>query len=469
MQNKIIIGLALTVVILVFIPFYWATEPGRHEAARAQMKAEAVERGAGLYSSQCALCHGPDGEGGVGPALQGTPLDDETLHKTIARGVAGTAMPAFDAEEGGPLAEHEITDLVTFIKNWESGLLVTEPAEPATPPAGVIEDSGGVLYSNSCAACHGPAGEGTAIGPRVAGHSASAVKLQVRNPLGTMPSFSESQISDEELESIAVFIESLGEPGAPAGEWEKAAPETIHLWMALVAASTDDATDARHHIEDALTFIQDPDKKAELEEALELIEQGNLHDAAHEIEHLAGSEPPPGIVLQQFHLVLASHSLEEGDNATARHHLEHFMAAATGEEKTIARQAIELAERGEFHEAEHEIEELLEVYTALSSETAPPAGPSTSTLSGLTLFNQRCSGCHNIGGGDRPTGPDLQNVTERRERDWLLQMITAPDQLIGQGDPIARALVEEYILEMPNLGLSHEEAEKILAYIEEVP
>ena len=30
-----------------------------------------------------------------------------------------------------------------------------------------------------------------------------------------------------------------------------------------------------------------------------------------------------------------------------------------------------------------------------------------------------CVACHNIGGGDRNTGPDLMGVTKRRSTDWL--------------------------------------------------
>ena len=128
MQQKIWIGLILTLIIVIFIPVYWAMEPGRQEAARLRQETEAAERGAGLYSSACATCHGAQGEGVVGPALRGTQLDDKTLQKFIARGVPGTAMPAWDKEDGGPFHQQQITDLVTFIKNWESAPPVTLPS-----------------------------------------------------------------------------------------------------------------------------------------------------------------------------------------------------------------------------------------------------------------------------------------------------------------------------------------------------
>lgn len=33
------------------------------------------QRGAGLYATQCAVCHGDDGSGGSGPDIRDTPFD----------------------------------------------------------------------------------------------------------------------------------------------------------------------------------------------------------------------------------------------------------------------------------------------------------------------------------------------------------------------------------------------------------
>src|SRR3989337_2351519 len=102
MQQKILIGLIMTLIIVVFVPVYWAMEPGRQEAARLRQQTEASERGGKLYSEVCAICHGTQGEGTVGPALKGTQADDDTLQKIIVRGVPGTVMPAWGKEDGGP-------------------------------------------------------------------------------------------------------------------------------------------------------------------------------------------------------------------------------------------------------------------------------------------------------------------------------------------------------------------------------
>ncbi len=66
-----------------------------------------------------------------------------------------------------------------------------------------------LFISKGCAACHGQNGEGSAIAPALPGHTDEQVKRQVRNPVGTMPRIASEQISEEELEQIADYIESL--------------------------------------------------------------------------------------------------------------------------------------------------------------------------------------------------------------------------------------------------------------------
>jgi mono/diheme cytochrome c family protein len=58
------------------------------------------------------------------------------------------------------------------------------------------------------------------------------------------------------------------------------------------------------------------------------------------------------------------------------------------------------------------------------------------------LFRQTCASCHTIGGG-RLTGPDLKNVTERRDLAWLERFLPDPKAFIDSGDPTAVALVQD--------------------------
>jgi mono/diheme cytochrome c family protein len=87
--------------------------------------------------------------------------------------------------------------------------------------------------------------------------------------------------------------------------------------------------------------------------------------------------------------------------------------------------------------------------------------------SGKKLFDNECAGCHTIGGGDSG-GPDLKGVTGKRSAVWLERVIVEPDKLTADKDPIQLWLVKQYGGEMPNLGISRNDAKKIIAYLQNV-
>ena len=85
----------------------------------------------------------------------------------------------------------------------------------------------------------------------------------------------------------------------------------------------------------------------------------------------------------------------------------------------------------------------------------------------VQYFRQNCTACHTIGGG-RITGPDLRNVTSRRDRQWLVRFVQNPQAVIDAGDPYARQLLDEARgVIMPQLpGLSQALAEALLELID---
>jgi cytochrome c2 len=85
---------------------------------------------------------------------------------------------------------------------------------------------------------------------------------------------------------------------------------------------------------------------------------------------------------------------------------------------------------------------------------------------GGQLFQQKgCTACHTIGKGDL-VGPDLKGVTEKRPHDWLVQWISAPDQMVAKKDDYAVKLLHQYHdVQMPNLGLSATDVDNILAFL----
>jgi mono/diheme cytochrome c family protein len=83
---------------------------------------------------------------------------------------------------------------------------------------------------------------------------------------------------------------------------------------------------------------------------------------------------------------------------------------------------------------------------------------------GKDLYEKQCAGCHTIGGGDSG-GPDLKGVVGKRPSAWLERVIVEPDKLTAEKDPVQAELVKKYGFEMPNLGISRDDAKKIIAYM----
>jgi mono/diheme cytochrome c family protein len=83
---------------------------------------------------------------------------------------------------------------------------------------------------------------------------------------------------------------------------------------------------------------------------------------------------------------------------------------------------------------------------------------------GKAIFGQLCQGCHTIGGG-KTVGPDLEGLADRREKAWVEQFILAPEKVIASGDPIAAALMDEYGVAMPNLGVTAAQIGPLLEFL----
>ncbi len=160
----VIAGAGFSLAILVTFQIYLLREPGRLQADADQDLSAALEAGQDLYVSQCANCHGEQGRGSDGPALNSKQLlssaSDDLLFSLIRTGVPGTAMPAWSQSFGGPLTDEEIRQTVAFVRSWEPNATDVEPDLPEPDPA-----RGAEIFQSVCFACHGPKGEGSEIAP----------------------------------------------------------------------------------------------------------------------------------------------------------------------------------------------------------------------------------------------------------------------------------------------------------------
>ncbi len=100
--------------------------------------------------------------------------------------------------------------------------------------------------------------------------------------------------------------------------------------------------------------------------------------------------------------------------------------------------------------------------TAWLVRAAPPDPPGEE---GRAIFEQKCAGCHTIGGGDM-AGPDLRDVTDRRDPAWLRRWLAEPDKMLAEGDPTAVDLLNQFHnIAMPNQNLSPAEIDALLDYL----
>jgi mono/diheme cytochrome c family protein len=77
------------------------------------------EMGRALYETNCAPCHGPSGEGGLGPGLHPSTFiqsnSDAELVAFLLAGRSGTAMDGFE----GILTEEELTNVLILLHAWQ--------------------------------------------------------------------------------------------------------------------------------------------------------------------------------------------------------------------------------------------------------------------------------------------------------------------------------------------------------------
>ena len=245
---------------------------------------------------------------------------------------------------------------------------VAAPDETPTPTLAPISDAhdepveeGRRLFlSKGCAACHGQDAQGSEIAPAVPGHSEAVVKRQVRNPRLRMPAFTEDQVSDEELEAIAHYIASLTTEGHAHPEAiELTAAVEMHHWMALEALKVDDAAEAIHHVEHIIELVTDQEHRHQMEEVLDRLGASDFHEAEHAIEGMLAGTAELDLELHQLHLRLALAALDERDLEDVTHHVQHFVEVGSATQQAEGGHVLELLEEGDFHGAEHEIEELL--------------------------------------------------------------------------------------------------------------
>jgi len=74
-----------------------------------------AQDGAATYKAKCAACHGPEGQGKVGPALKGTKLTDAQITDLLTKGDDAKKAPHKKALAG--LSADDAKALATYVKS----------------------------------------------------------------------------------------------------------------------------------------------------------------------------------------------------------------------------------------------------------------------------------------------------------------------------------------------------------------
>ncbi len=145
-QVNTMIGLLFLLVISVTL--YWLWDPIRADDRIEEQEHKTVERGANLFATFCRTCHGNQGLGVLERSdLPGLPLNlpenrpdialeleqlQARIRDTIVCGRVGTIMPAWSLDQGGPLNDEQIKQLVTLITSSQGGFEDPELGQETT-------------------------------------------------------------------------------------------------------------------------------------------------------------------------------------------------------------------------------------------------------------------------------------------------------------------------------------------------
>lgn len=191
---------------------------------------EFLNDGQTIYTAVCASCHGANGQGNRFPELVPNPsitnpdflelASDDYLFAAIQKGRPGRPMLAWGEKENGFTAD-EMKSLIAYIRGLGGNVQFKPDTMPQIWAKGDV-NFGQKLFTSNCAGCHGKTGEGLegpALNNKMFLTSVSdtfLVETISRGRSGTImqgfssPSVVRRALTKEEIESIVVYVRSLG-------------------------------------------------------------------------------------------------------------------------------------------------------------------------------------------------------------------------------------------------------------------
>ena len=176
---------ALTVVIAVGLPLYWAFEPGRQAGATRGFDERAAGRGFILFQPAdspvpagnvghfgCGGCHGNKGQGGQTNYSLSDPLDPskpprqvswkapaldtvmlrysvDQVRSVLVYGRPNTPMPPWGVAGGGPMNDQQIDDLIAYLQSIQ-----LDPKKVQRTSMETYGTNGAAIFDGMCSRCH---------------------------------------------------------------------------------------------------------------------------------------------------------------------------------------------------------------------------------------------------------------------------------------------------------------------------
>jgi cytochrome c oxidase cbb3-type subunit 3/ubiquinol-cytochrome c reductase cytochrome c subunit len=143
--------------------------PGRPTEAEMPLRPSAITDFAQLYGENCAGCHGVDGKLGPATAFNNpvylSIVDDASMHRVIANGTPGTAMPPFARSQGGTLTDQQIDLIIAGVRKvWSGDKTAGDGAPRYSSDSAGNSGRGARVYEGNCESCHGADGKGGSAG-----------------------------------------------------------------------------------------------------------------------------------------------------------------------------------------------------------------------------------------------------------------------------------------------------------------
>lgn len=168
-----------------------------------------------VFLRDCAWCHGQQGQGTQsGPSLKG--VGAQAVDFYVRTGRMPLDSPDQRVERGpAQYPDDVISDLVDYV-----GALVGGPAVPVVSAGDVAR--GRRLFISNCAACHSASGTGMVLqGGQVAPELFETHSTQIAEAMrigpGPMPTFSDRQLEQEEVDDVVTYVQQLGDDQVKGG------------------------------------------------------------------------------------------------------------------------------------------------------------------------------------------------------------------------------------------------------------